>query len=168
MKVDRVKMVEKFLEDAKLRNEYDPNLERKLRQHRVSTSLQNLHSVNIWQCGEFESAVDEEDESLKKRASSFVNIMPVVKTSSDEMAPSEQAETTPYYKLSKKEKKQIKKDLLEFSKKLQGQNKESLQRLNLLIQTEEAQEAWICEGSEASSILDNHRRNKKKQGNLLR
>lgn len=84
--------------------------------------------------------------------------MPVLKESvcATEGTPEKTPETTPYYHLSKKEKKQIKRDLMEFAKKLQGQNKESLQRQNM-IQTEEAQEAKICEGSQASSILNDHR-----------
>lgn len=65
------------------------------------------------------------------------------------------------YKLSKGEKKQIKRDLLEFSKKSQGLTKENLLRKNL-IKTEEAKEAKICEGSAASSILKNHRIKEKK------
>jgi len=39
--------------------------------------------------------------------------------------------------------------------------KENLIRKNLIM-TEEAQEAQICEGSQASSILEDHRKNKKK------
>ena len=65
---------------------------------------------------------------------------------------------TNYYKLSKAEKKRIKKELLEFSKKKQGMTKESELRKNL-IKTEEALEAKINEGSEASSILKDHRKN---------
>ena len=61
-----------------------------------------------------------------------------------------------YYKLSKAEKKRIKKELLEFAKKKQGMTKESELRKNL-IKTEEALEAKINEGSEASSILNDHR-----------
>ena len=51
--------------------------------------------------------------------------------------------------------------MLEFAKKKHGLTKENLLRKNLIM-TEEAQEAQICEGSQASSILEDHRKNKKK------
>lgn len=56
--------------------------------------------------------------------------MPICKdislATTDGSTPERTAETTSYYHLSKKEKKQIKRDLMEFAKKLIGQNKESL------------------------------------------
>ena len=62
-------------------------------------------------------------------------------------------------KLTKAEKKQIKRDLLEFAKQLQGgPNKESQLRQNLIL-IEEGLEAKICEGSTASSILNDHKKN---------
>lgn len=66
-----------------------------------------------------------------------------------------------YYILSKQEKKRIKKELREFAKGKQGLTKENELRQNL-IKTEEALEAKINEGSQASSLLDAHRKNVKK------
>jgi len=72
-------------------------------------------------------------------------------------APNYNSSATGYYKLSKAEKKQIKRDLMEFAKKSQGLNKESQLRKNL-IETEEDIEAKICEGSQARTILNDHRK----------
>jgi len=46
---------------------------------------------------------------------------------------------------------------MEFAKKSQGLNKESQLRKNL-IETEEDIEAKICEGSQARTILNDHRK----------
>lgn len=156
-------MVETFLESQTKKADYDPFFERKLKSHRLSASYE-ARSLNIWTCGDFATERhDEDDDDLgedgkQKRSSSITNILPQVdETTEDFGAPSR----TTYYKLSKAEKKRIKKDLLEFSKKKQGLTKENELRKNL-IKTEEALEAKINEGSQASSILNDHRKNMKK------
>ena len=99
-----------------------------------------------------------------KRSTSFTNIMPPIcnqvaintgaGTSAKEenlaatggVAASRDSASGLNYRLTKAEKKQIKRDLLESAKSLQGLNKESKLRKNL-IETEEDLEAKICEGS---------------------
>ena len=81
MKVDRVKMVENFLESANSKADYDPDFERKLKSHRLSKSY-GARTVNIWKCGEFASEHHEqEDEDFdsggkQKRSNSITNVMP--------------------------------------------------------------------------------------------
>jgi len=168
-KVDRVKMVESFLQKANHKGDFDPEIERKLTQHRLSASFEAL-TVNTWDYGEdHEEANDLPVESYdekrlrlkQKRCFSITNTLPTlgnVNIINEFGAPS----STAYYKLSKAEKKQIKRDLLEFAKKSQKNNKESQLRKNL-IENEEDLEAKICEGSEASKFLQDHRKKKEKQ-----
>ena len=97
---------------------------------------------------------EEEDQERgvgPKRSASITNIMPW----------EEQGDVEKHNGLSKAEKKQIKRDLLEFAKRSQGLTKENLMRKNL-IETKEAQEAKICEDSQASRYLNDHRKNVKK------
>ena len=64
MKVDRVKMVETFLESATNKADYDPDFERKLKSHRLSASYE-ARSRNIWTSGDFATERhDEEDDDL--------------------------------------------------------------------------------------------------------
>lgn len=101
----------------------------------------------------------EYETGAKRRTVSIVNVLPVLNGAVDPDQPASQAA---YEKLSKAEKKQIKRDLLEFSKKTTQRKNKDEQRKNL-IETEEDLEAKICEGSEASSILKDHRKKNQKQ-----
>ena len=64
-----------------------------------------------------------------KRSQSIMNILPQITTAPDstklDTGVASGSNSQVYYKLSKAEKKQIKRDLMEFAKKSQGLNKES-------------------------------------------
>ena len=113
--VDRVKMVEEFLQRADMQGHFHPELERKLGRHRLSASF-DAKTVNIWQYGDAQD--DEHSGGLeggqKKRHISITNILPVMNAETDLNSGNKG-----YEKLSKAEKKQIKRDLLEFAKRTQ-------------------------------------------------
>lgn len=108
-------MVEEFLQRADMQGHFHPELERKLGRHRLSASF-DAKTVNIWQYGDAQD--DEHSGGLeggqKKRHISITNILPVMNAETDLNSGNKG-----YEKLSKAEKKQIKRDLLEFAKRTQ-------------------------------------------------
>ena len=96
MKVDRVKMVESFLQSANHKGDFDPDFERKLTQHRLSSSFEAL-PVDIWRTGEYanlevEDHFDYQDELSgkgqgMKRSNSITNVLPPLLTKEDKNKP---------------------------------------------------------------------------------
>ena len=64
--------------------------------------------------------------------------------------------------LTKQEKKQIKRDLMEFAKVIKGGTKADKNR-KALIEIEEAKEDKICKGSQASEFIKEHKKSKTKK-----
>ena len=83
MKVDRVKMVESFLENETNKADFDYEIERQLTRHRLCKSM-GAKTLNIWKYGEYinqegNEEVDDKDideRGYKKRNLSITNVLP--------------------------------------------------------------------------------------------
>ena len=83
MKVDRVKMVESFLENETNKADFDYEIERQLTRHRLCKSM-GAKTLNIWKYGEYTNEegneeVDDKDideRGYKKRNLSITNVLP--------------------------------------------------------------------------------------------
>lgn len=164
MKVNKEENVEKFLETVQTMKDLDPDVMRKLtkRKYQVGASLQS-RPVNIWSNQE-----EDEEDKVQKRSHSIQVELPVLNCnkSPEEFGPVQLAQDQKdqaYYRLTKAEKKQIKKDLLKFTEKSKEQSKEGQQKIEVLIKSEEAWEASLCKDSQASNILNDHKNKAKKK-----